>query len=455
MSPNAHSEAVAALLASPAPPRVVVRVVRMALNWTQAELGRRSGYSRSQVSRWETGRLPLVNTTLLHKLAEVLNVPPALFGLDDTSSRSSPPSVRRGSKVKPITQLTAEEADQVRRRTFLQLAALSGTSPVWLNNPSGNDVDPAAALTENLGDVLLGIAPVGHPTRVSTIQTALSAARQEFTACHYLPLANRLPALITTAEATAAQNDNPATHQLLAESYSLATRALIKLEATGLEWISADRALRAARVADSALTLAEAQRLVASVARRAGHHARAESLTLAAASHLEVTGPRPSPEHLTMYGTLHLAAAYAAARAGNRHRAHDLLTEAETITHRLTADPPRREALLTNIVSHKVSAAYLLGDAGAALAHAHSVPLQAFPTTERRARLLVDTAQAWAQWDKPDRAYTTLLSAERTAPGEVRTRNTVRRLIAELLRSPKQAAMPGLTALARRIHGYR
>jgi transcriptional regulator with XRE-family HTH domain len=451
MSPNAHSDAVAAFLASPAPPRVVVRVVRTALNWSQAELGRRSGYSRTQVSRWETGRLPLVNTTLLHKLADVLNVPPALFGLGDTSPRSSLPSAGRGSMVKPITQLAAEEADQVRRRTFLQLAALSGTSPAWLTSASA--VDPAAALTENLGDVLLGTAPVGYPTRVSTLSTALSAARQEFTSCHYLPLATRLPALISTAEATAAQNNDPAAHQLLAESYSLATRALIKLEATGLEWISADRALRAAHAADSAITLAEAQRLVASVARRAGHHARAEDLTLAAASHLDVTSPRPSPEHVTMYGTLHLSAAYAAARAGNRHRAHDLLTEAENMTHRLTDDPPRHEALLTNVISHKVSIAYLLGDAGTALAHAHSVPLQAFPTTERRARLLVDTAQAWAHWDKPDRAYITLLAAERAAPGEVHTRSTVRRLIAVLLRSPKQAAMPGLTALARRAHG--
>lgn len=455
MSPTAHSEAVAALLAAPAPPRVVVRVARTALNWSQAELARRSGYSRSQVSRWETGRLPLVNTTLLHTLAEVLNVPPALFGLGDTSVRTSPASTVRGSKVKPIIQPSAEEADQVRRRTFLQLAALSGTSPVWLNNAGADGADPAAALTERLGDVLLGPAPDGIPTHVSTLSTALNAARHEFTACHYLPLAARLPALISTAEATAAQNNNPIAHQLLAESYNLATRALIKLDASGLEWISADRALRAAHGADSALTLAEAQRLVASVARRADHHSRAENLTLAAASHLKITGPRPSPQHLTMYGTLHLSAAYAAARAGNRHRAHDLLAEAETVSHRLADDAPRQEALLTNLVSHKVSAAYLLGDAGAALAHARSMPLQAFPTIERRARVLVDTALAWARWDKPDRAYSTLLTAERTAPGEVRTRSTVRRLVAELLESPRQAAMPGLTALARRVHSYR
>jgi hypothetical protein len=261
-----------------------------------------------------------------------------------------------------------------------------------------------------------------------------------------------LPTLITAAETTSAQRLDPTVQRVLAESYNLATRALIKLEASGLEWLSADRALRAARSCEHPLTLAEAQRLVASIARRAGHHDRAQTLTLAAASHLDITGPRPAPEHLAMYGTLHLSAAYAAARAGDRERANDLLAEADTTTSRLTDSPDCYCALAANLVSHKVSAAYVLGDAGTALAHARSLPLAAVPTTERRARLLVDTAQAWAQWDKPDQAYRTLLAAERTAPGEVRTRNAVRRLVTDLMTSPKQTTMPGLPALASRVH---
>ncbi|HET9257769.1 MAG TPA: hypothetical protein VFO16_21575 [Pseudonocardiaceae bacterium] len=94
----------------------------------------------------------------------------------------------------------------------------------------------------------------------------------------------------------------------------------------------------------------------------------------------------------------------------------------------------------------------MLGDAGAALAHARSLPLASVPTTERRVRLLVDVAQAWAQWDKPGQAYRTPLAAERAAPGEVRTRNAVRRLVTDLMAVPEQAAMPGLSALASRMH---
>lgn len=156
-----------------------------------------------------------------------------------------------------------------------------------------------------------------------------------------------------------------------------------------------------------------------------------------------------------MHGLLHCSAGYAAARAGDRDRANDLLTEAETTATRLArtdTDPGLHRNLAANILSHRVCAAYLLGDAGTALAHARSLRFAAIPTTGRRARLLVDTAMAYAQREQPIRAYTTLLTAERTAPGEVRTRNAARRLIGDLTAAPRQAAMPGLPALARRVH---
>ncbi|ASR35437.1 hypothetical protein BAY61_10990 [Prauserella marina] len=434
-------------------PGTVVRVARTALNWSQAELGRRCGYSASQVSRWETGRMPLRDVELLRTLAKVLALPPAAFGLGDTTERPSRTATTARNRVGRVTTPPTEEDDPVRRRAFLQLAALTGSTFAWPMAAHATEVDPAAVLASRLGDVLLGSAQSDEPTTgVGVLSEALAVAQQEFTACRYLPLASRLPALITAAEASSAQRPEPHTQRVLAESYNLATRALIKLETSGLEWLSADRALRAARTAEDSLTLVEAQRLVASVARRAGHHDRAQNLTLAAASYLDVAGPRPVPEHLAMYGTLHLSAAYAAARAGNRERASDLLAKAEVTANRLADDHDRHRTLVANLVSHKVSAAYVLGDAGTALAHARSLPLAAIPTTERRARLLVDAAQAWAQWDKPDQAYRTLLAAERTAPGEVRTRNAVRRLVTDLMESSKHAAMPGLPKLAQRVH---
>lgn len=451
MSPTVHGQVVAALPHHHPEPGAVVRVARTAAGWSQADLGQRCGYSASQISRWETGRQPLRDVTLLRRLAEVLDVPPQAFGLagaDTAALRGSVP--RSGHRVGRVTIPMPEEDDSVRRRTFL-LAA--GSVVAWPTATRlGGDLDPASLLAHQLGDVLLGTGDTAGPVTVGLLRQALATARADFATCQYVPLAGHLPALLAAAEATAAEHSDPAVHQVLAESYNLATKALIKLEASGLEWLSADRGLLAARAAGEPLTLAEAQRLVASVARRAGHHDRAQTLTLAAASHLHVTGARPAPEHLAMFGMLHCSAGYAAARAGDRDRAHDLLTEAATTAGRLAHDPDRQQALAANVVSHRVSAAYVLGDAGTALAHARSLPLAAIPTTERRARLLVDAAMSWAQWDKPDRAYRTLLAAERAAPGEVRTRNAVRRLVTDLMSSPRRATMPGLPALASRVH---
>jgi len=61
-----------------------------------------------------------------------------------------------------------------------------------------------------------------------------------------------------------------------------------------------------------------------------------------------------------MYGVLHCSAGYAAARAGDRERANELLAEAATTAGRLTDDPTRQQTLTANVTSHRVSAAMSL-----------------------------------------------------------------------------------------------
>ncbi|MBM7774210.1 tetratricopeptide (TPR) repeat protein [Actinokineospora baliensis] len=344
----------------------------------------------------------------------------------------------------------------MRRRAFLLVAGLAGTAVTAPNAlaATGVEVDPAALLAHRLEGVLLGGGPVSadRPVPVATLETVLATARADFRACRYVELAARLPELITTTETAHHQTGDPALAGLVAQAYNLTTRALIKLEASGLEWVSADRALRAAESAGEPLTLAEAQRLLGSACRRAGHHGRAQDLTLTAADQLDLGGKSPDLRHLSLYGVLMCSAGYAAARSGDRERATDLLDEAHATAARLVDHPAQQHALAANVISHRVSADYVLGNAGSALQHAQTAQLGTFPDTERRARFLVDVALCFAQWDKPGRAYQTLLAAERTAPGEVRTRATVRRLVGDLLRHPQQASLPGLRQLAARTH---
>ncbi len=341
------------------------------------------------------------------------------------------------------------EDDPVLRRTFLVATGIVGGAVVTDARPSlaqARELDPAAVLAQRLEDILVGCtAPtVSLMSPGPSIRACLATARAEFSRAQYLPLSQSLPRLVTAAEAYGGPG-------LVAQSYNLVTRVLIKLRASGLEWISADRALRAATQAGEPLILVEAQRMMASVCRRAGHYQRAQELALTAAGHLELAGQVPDPRHLALHGMLMCTASYGAARAGVTDHAHHLLAEATTTAARLASQPNLQHELTANIASHQVSVAYVLGDAASALCHARAASPVVFPDAEREGRFLVDVALAYQALDKPEHAYSTLCEAERRAPGEVRTRSAVRGLVTDLL-TQRRATLPGIRDLAIRTH---
>jgi transcriptional regulator with XRE-family HTH domain len=63
------------------PAGAIVRAARVTAGLTLADLGRRCGYSASQVSRYERGIQPLTEITLLRRFSQVLAIPPQVFGL--------------------------------------------------------------------------------------------------------------------------------------------------------------------------------------------------------------------------------------------------------------------------------------------------------------------------------------------------------------------------------------
>jgi len=95
--------------------------------------------------------------------------------------------------------------------------------------------------------------------------------------------------------------------------------------------------------------------------------------------------------------------------------------------HRWTAFGP------ANVRLHRVNVAVRLGDAGAAIDHARKVNLDLLPITERKASFFIDTAQAFAQWGKHEKAYQALRAADQLAPQEARFRPAVRHLVTDLL----------------------
>lgn len=437
----------------------LVRAARLQAGLHQAQLGRRCGYSASQISRWETGATPLNDVRIIRAIAAALDMPVTAFGLVDFEGGpvdfegGAPVEVSRsgrvaGSRVGRAAPPTPEE-DDVRRRQFLLASGLTaaaawaaaGGVPAAAATPG---VDPAQLLGRELEPLLLGRVVPAAADEV-TVRSALAAAEADFAACRYVSLATTLPPLIRHGEALASTSHRSG-QRLLAQTYQLCSRALGKLEVTGQTWVAAERGLRAAEHADDPLVLAESHRLAANVARRAGYHARAQDLSLAAA---ELLDPHRDAAHLGLWARLLCSAGYAAAQAGDRERTRELYDDAAAAVARMPDGAPGRSLIATNVVSHQVSAWCVLGDAGTALAHARTVAEGAVPTVERRARLLVDVAGAWAQWGKPAKALDALLAAERAAPGEVRTRAAVRRLVLQLARQP---GLPALPDLARRVH---
>lgn len=434
----------------------VLRRAREERDWSQGRLGKEYGCSASTISRFENGRRGLRDVAVLRRFAIVLGLPAEAFGLTGgaTERSASPPTTPRTSR--PSTGPPRKGPDSVRRRAFLIAAGLAASTAVTEPDALASKhvgVDPTALLTRTLEGVLLGAAgPAVAPASTQALSSALRSATTDIRNCRYVDLAARLPDLIATAEATHLQISDPNTAGMVAQAYGLATRALFKLDASGLEWLAADRALRAADSADDPLLLAEAQRTLGAVCRRAGQHDRAQTLIISAADQLHAAGNEHDPRHLLMRGSLMCSASYSAARSGDHDRAKDLLADADATALRLDGHKTEHESLTANVLSYRVSADYLLGNAGAGLRHARGAQLGQFPDTERRARFLVDVALCFAQWDKPGRAYQALLTAERTAPEEVRTRATARRLVAELLQHPRRAHLYGLTELAARTN---
>lgn len=140
---------------------------------------------------------------------------------------------------------------------------------------------------------------------------------------------------------------------------------------------------------------------------RLKHLDQAERAASTAISALEHAGTdEPTPQYLSVLGSLHLALALVHARSGARSSARQQIESARSVGRRLGED--RNDFNLefgpTNVEIQAVSTAADLGDAGEAL------------SAERRARLLMDTGRAHAQRRQYADALDCLLRAEELAP---------------------------------------
>jgi hypothetical protein len=177
-------------------------------------------------------------------------------------------------------------------------------------------------------------------------------------------------------------------------------------------------------------------------------------LSMTAASALERTMRSPSPDLLSVYGGLHLAAASAAATGYDRSMTPRFLQKARATAERLGRDANLMRTGFgpVNVAIHTMATSIRLGDARTAIEIGESLDPGMLPPAlvGRRTQVHLDLAQAYAMRRMDAAAVNVLLSAERLSPQLVRFDDRTRDVITALLRREHRASTPELRPLARR-----
>jgi hypothetical protein len=350
----------------------------------------------------------------------------------------------------------SEAEDPVRRRTFTRLAGASIFSAILADHAAdGTPIRSAEALATALASP--DRAPSAtRPAGLPALTAAVADAKKAYQACRYTEVMSQLPVLLPDLQAACDSLDGDGrlrAYALSADAYHVAASVLLKLDDHGLAWLAADRSMRAATLSQDPLAVGTSARIITHTLMADGHFRAAASTANTYAQRLAADVRDPTSESLSVYGSLLLRGVIAAAQAEDRDASMAMLDEAGHAGSRLGSDYNHRWTAFgpANVLLHRINVAVRLGDAGAAIAHARKVNPDQLTVTERKASLFVDTAQAFAQWGKHEKAYHALRAAEQLAPQEVRARPTVRRLVANLHATAPPTLRPHLSEFAAQI----
>jgi transcriptional regulator with XRE-family HTH domain len=325
----------------------------------------------------------------------------------------------------------------------------------------GRRVHPAASLIDQAMmayGVPGGSAEHEGPDREVSLDYLRAKARsayRSYQATRYDRAGRILPELIRGVETVArsAGTSSPAAWEVRVLVYDTAAALLSRIGEPFLAWAAADRAMSAAEYSgDPMLTAVSAWRLSYMITGRK-HPQEALLVAMTAAATLERAIRTPSPEQLSVYGALHLAAATAAAACYDRAATEAALAKARGIADR-TGEANQMGTAFgpVNVAIHAISASLRLGDPRTATETGDALDTAAMPAglVGRRTQVNLDLARAYAMCRKDAAAVNLLLAAERLSPQLVRYDRVTRDVLAELLRREHRPSTPELRPLAHR-----
>jgi hypothetical protein len=328
-----------------------------------------------------------------------------------------------------------EGTEPVRRRTFVELTGISMAAAML---PGAAGTSPAISI-DPLVLMLTGASPESSaaPPDLTALGYSVARARRDYQACRYAELVSRLPRLLSQLDSACrclGSDDRLRACALCADAYHVAAGFLLKTGDPGLAHVATDRSMTAAVASQDPLTVGASGRIVTHTLMSSGHLSAAVTAAQDHAVRLGHETAITTPESLSVYGSLLLRGALAAAQHGQRGTAQEMLAEAAGAARRVGADANLRGTAfgLVNTQMHQVNVAVTLGDAGTAIDLARQIDLRAVTITERKASLLIDVARAFFQWGKYEQAHAALRAAEDTAPQEVAARPSVGTLARDL-----------------------
>jgi transcriptional regulator with XRE-family HTH domain len=434
--------------------RRLFHLLRQYAGASQTRIGIACGLTQGKVSAIMSGSHRVTTLEVFERIADGLGMPPQArlaLGLAPSAADVTPATAipsRDGRSPQPLwappsalivdSPGPSEAEDPVRRRTFTRLAGTSLVGALLADGAAGaGSLHGAEALATAL--VTSGSVPASaQPADLPTLTKVVASAKRAYQACRYTDVMSQMPRLLSVLQAASNNLDGDArlrAYALSADAYHVAASVLLKLDDHGLAWLAADRSMRAATRSQEPLTVGTSARIITHALMADGHFAAATAVAGTHAQRLSAEVRSPTPGSLSVYGSLLLRGALAAARAEDRDGSMTLLNEAGQAGSRLGSDHNHRWTAFgpVNVLLHRINVAVRLGDAGSAITYARRVDLDQLTVTERKASFFMDTAQAFSQWGKHEKALNALRAAEELAPQEVRSRPAVHRLVGDLL----------------------
>jgi hypothetical protein len=247
--------------------------------------------------------------------------------------------------------------------------------------------------------------------------------------------------------------DKQRCQRLLALTYQASTGVLTKIGEADLACIAAQRGYDLAEQADEPVVLTSLTRSVSHALLSSGRYSDAVDLIDNAPSTVGVLDSTSSRAFTSVYGTMYLTGAIAAARADDAATTNDFLAQADVAAKRLGRDDNLFWTAFgpTNVAIHRVSTAMELGNVPLALDLGPRVDLSPLPA-ERQVRHRLEVARAYSARNQRDEALRLILDAEQIAPEQVRHHSLSRDLVLTWIRRGHAPQNGQLAGLAQRLN---